>query len=362
MPDINTAYNLAVALCQADYTRYSQEHRRAEWIDGLQYFDCSSFISYCLTEAGFFSDNPWFTTYNMVEILTNIGFTLHNSATTEWKNGDILLSSEHTEMVYNGENLILMGAHTDRNPPLEQVSIRRYPADKSELPQLLRAPSSFVYQWYATHPTAYQQYPIGSTEADNNAMKIYEALTSEGWTVEAIAGAVGNIQYESGMNPWQWEGLNVWYPDDTSTKHGYGLVQFTPNGKYINSAEAKNLPGYSPYYIGSQGHSPEDGNAQILFVSRFGDWVTTRIPEQFRMSYEEYKHSTADPDFLCASWLWGYEFPGDPWSTLETRREATRYYYELFKGSPPVPPHPPQPPVLKPKGKWIYWCRSYKPM
>ena len=62
MPNINVAYQWAVNACNAPNIGYSQQYRRGQTVNGITYYDCSSFISKALTEAGFFSINPWFTT------------------------------------------------------------------------------------------------------------------------------------------------------------------------------------------------------------------------------------------------------------------------------------------------------------
>lgn len=361
MSKLNDFINWAIETCNADNVGYSTTYRQGQTVGGITYYDCSSFVSKALTVAGYFTVNPWFTTYNMQQMLIDLGFTEFDPNQEAWKQGDIMWTTEHTEIVYDPENYFCMGAHSDSYPLPDQVSISNL-STKNYWEKGYRPPTEIAYRWYATHPTSYQQYPLGSPESNSNAMMIYYALTAEGWTPEAIAGAVGNIQYESGMNPWQWEGLQVWYPDDSSTVHGYGLVQFTPNGKYINSLQAQQIEGYSPYYLGSTSHTANDGNAQILFVSRFGDWAEWRIPEQFKMTYDEYKHSTKNVDDLCASWLWGYEYPADPWSTLAIRQEASRYFYELYQGEPPPPPPPPPTPpyIRQSKFKIPFFTRSYK--
>ncbi len=77
-------------------------------------FDCSSFIAAALTEAGYFKNNPEFTTVTEASYLTQAGFTQVASSATSSTNlqaGDILITSDHTEMyVGNNQNV---GAHSN---------------------------------------------------------------------------------------------------------------------------------------------------------------------------------------------------------------------------------------------------------
>ena len=70
MPDINVAYNWEVSMCNAPNIGYSQAYRQGQTVNGITYYDCSSFQSAALTAAGFFDTNPWFTTFSMGRLVT----------------------------------------------------------------------------------------------------------------------------------------------------------------------------------------------------------------------------------------------------------------------------------------------------
>ena len=72
MPDINVAYNWEVSMCNAPNIGYSQAYRQGQTVNGITYYDCSSFQSAALTAAGFFETNPWFTTFSMGQMLDDI--------------------------------------------------------------------------------------------------------------------------------------------------------------------------------------------------------------------------------------------------------------------------------------------------
>lgn len=184
--------------------------------------------------------------------------------------------------------------------------------------------------WHAKSVGAYSR---DSPEAKENANEITALLLSLGWTLNAISAVLGNMGAESGYNPWRWEGDNVLASTDTdtianSTKHGYGLVQYTPSGKYILSSAAKELVGYSPNFSDISG-TPEDGAAQVMFFNLYADYYPTST---YPMTYEEFKHSALTPSELAVVWLYNYERPADPESTANSRSENAEYWYTSIGG------------------------------
>ena len=127
MPNIQKAYNWAVQTCNAPDVGYSQTYRYQQTVNGITYYDCSSFISYALL-AGDFPVPYVFTTGVECDILLSIGFT-EVPISGEWKAGDVVWRPGHTEMVYQGGtgSGITMGAHTDDYALADQVSINNFP-------------------------------------------------------------------------------------------------------------------------------------------------------------------------------------------------------------------------------------------
>lgn len=140
---------------------------------------------------------------------------------------------------------------------------------------------------------------------------------------------------ESGYNPWRWQSDKIGVSTGSPwTNKGYGLVQFTPAGKYINSAQG--YDGYSPNFSDKSG-GVSDGIAQMLFVNEKADYYPTKT---YPISYADYKVSTDNAGTLAVVWLYNYERPGDPSATLELRREEANYWWDVLSGLPPVPPTP----------------------
>lgn len=115
-------------------------------------------------------------------------------------------------------------------------------------------------------------YTISSTEGTNNIFAIYDYLAPLGYTKTAVAGMLGNVVKESGLNPWRWEGNTVNY------NRGYGLFQFTPASGYINNCS--DVSGYGPSLSTTQdtpGATSDDGFAQLYVfdTDRLGKWVSS---------------------------------------------------------------------------------------
>ena len=136
---IKKAYKYIIKKCESPNVGYSQQYRGAQVVDGIQYFDCSSLIYYSLRKAGFTTDEMGaypFTTYTMRTILEKLGFKVLDAKKSRWKKGDILLRSDHTEMVYSG--FYTMGAHTSNRILSDQVSINTIKSSPNNWTYILR--------------------------------------------------------------------------------------------------------------------------------------------------------------------------------------------------------------------------------
>lgn len=202
-------------------------------------------------------------------------------------------------------------------------------------------------------------YSVGSSDWIDNWNEICGMLS---WTNEAIAGMGGNLQAESGMNPWRWQG------DSVVTSRGYGLPQFTPASGYLA------LSGATPNMSTSTttaGATPEDGARQIQAVD--GDELGKWVPDCWRSYWSKITYSTlwryaqevmntwghgtgvsmaefkacTDVDACTFIWLACYEGPGAP--NYDTRKNTARYIYTNYMGGV-VPPDPDPPEPYPPSG------------
>lgn len=322
MPDITNAYNWAIHTCNAPNIGYSQTYRNQQTVGGIIYYDCSSFINYALLAGGFTTPgyapgSNAFTTYSMNSVLESLGF-VRIPITEEWLPGDILNAnpsvSNHTEMVYQGR--VTMGAHTSNRPLANQVSINSQP---SAVPGIWRdcwrygGGASGNYQWIKGN-----RY-LSLSEMQNNAFIIYSTFFYKGWTLNAIAGILGNMQSESTINPGIWQNLTP------NPAMGWGLVQWTPSTNFTNWAQAN-------------GYDNDDGDAQLKWIDEktvsSGQWIpTTAYPQ----SFDEFKHSADSPENLASMFLKNFERAGV--EVEEQRRTQARYWYNFLKDQNPwIPP------------------------
>lgn len=171
-------------------------------------------------------------------------------------------------------------------------------------------------------PTEWVHYPDyhDMTEADreNNAIMAAVQLYSYGWTLEAIAGAIGNFVRESNLDP-----------QSTGTGGG-GLVGWTP---------LSNLTRWTSYY----GYTWYDGEKQIEFIDMGvycsgydsdsgvpileAQWLPGRV---YGITYSDYKTMTQTPESMAELFMKGYEAPGVP--ALEERKANARKYFEFLQG------------------------------
>lgn len=145
-----------------------------------------------------------------------------------------------------------------------------------------------------------------------NAQEIMNQLTSRGWTKNAVAGMLGNMQTESTINPGVWENLSP------NVNNGYGLVQWTPATKLISWAE-------------SEGLDYTSGDAQLQRidweVANNQQWIAT---SQYPMSFQEFKVSTLTPEYLAQVFIRNYERPRNPNQPI--RSTQARYWYDNLEG------------------------------
>lgn len=163
---------------------------------------------------------------------------------------------------------------------------------------------------------------LNEDEMKNNALMIESFLTSRGWSVNAIAGMLGNMEAESTINPGIWQSLN-----EGNMSGGYGLVQWTPATNYINWADSK-------------GYSRTDGDAQLIWIDEetvpFGQWIPTT---SYPLSFASFKTSLENPEYLASAFLKNFERAGV--EVEEQRRNNANKWYNYITGNdPPTPPTP----------------------
>lgn len=303
MPDINVAYRWAIQKCDADYVRYSMNMNLRDGVyqNGLQYFDCSSFIFWALNAGGFpvvqiFGNNA-FNTDSMGAVLLQMGF-VQVSRTGQILPGDIGVhhrgsAGGHTEMCYKGGNGAAqwMGAHGSSLPAQQQVSI-----DDGTLP--------------GTYWDEIYRYGDG---AGGEAISLY-----------VIAAMCGNFYGESGVNPGIWEGFVECAWDHQYDGHGgFGLGQWTnvgtPYGRCWNLHE----------WVTSNGYTDGDGYGQLAFLIHEDYWTPQSIEQSAYASLEDFLTSdSTNIAELTKEYMWHWE--GINNSSLATRQQFAQRAYEYI--------------------------------
>lgn len=164
---------------------------------------------------------------------------------------------------------------------------------------------------------------LSQSEMENNADIIYSYLIDKGWTKNAIAGMLGNMQSESTINPGIWQSLDV-----GNTSLGYGLVQWTPATKYINWAN-------------SNGYNIADGYAQLKWIDEvtdvYGQWIPTST---YNFSWDAFKKSTQSPEYLASAFLKNFERAG---VEVEANRRSQARTWWNYIGGTIIDPDPEEP-------------------
>lgn len=133
---------------------------------------------------------------------------------------------------------------------------------------------------------------LSSKEQAVNAQYIMNYLLAKGWTKNAVAGMLGNMQTESTINPGIWQNLS-----SGNMRLGFGLVQWTPASKYIDWANNRKLD-----------YKTMDANLQrILYeVEHNIQWIKSG------MTFKQFTQSTLSPYDLGLMFLSAYERPANP--------------------------------------------------
>ena len=177
--------------------------------------------------------------------------------------------------------------------------------------------------WGESELLTYEQMQV-------SAFYIYSALTDKGWTPEAIAGLLGNIQHESGINPGRWQSDNV-----GNVSSGYSLTQWTPSTKYTE-------------WCASEGRSDpsEMDNAIARIIWELENGEQYYATDTYPLSFRAFSQSSGSPYDLACAFAWNYE---RSWKVLygteadkeEVRQErggSAESRYTYLTGKEPTPP------------------------
>lgn len=181
---------------------------------------------------------------------------------------------------------------------------------------------------------------LTESEMKNNADRVKSYLVSKGWSYNAIAGLLGNMQSESTINPGIWQSLI-----ENNMSGGFGLVQWTPATNFTNWAD-------------SNGYSWTDGDAQLKWIDEvttsFGQWIQTT---DYPLTFEEFKTSSQSSEYLASAFLKNFERAGV--EVEEQRRSQASSWYTYITGGSSEPDTPtPSIPKKRKKFNFILFNRN----
>lgn len=160
---------------------------------------------------------------------------------------------------------------------------------------------------------------LDEDERKNNAQLFWNYFQPLGWSLNAVAAMLGNIEKESTINPGIWGDLN---PDGDPAETGYGLVQWTPYTRITN-------------WLTSHGYALDSGDGQCAKIQEEmahpeieDTWIET---SGYEISFQDFSRSTRDVSWLAMAFLNNYERPADP-DQPDRAELAQKWYTYLASG------------------------------
>lgn len=164
-----------------------------------------------------------------------------------------------------------------------------------------------------------------------NATMVRTFFKDLGWSDNAIAGMLANMQAESTINPGRWQNGAV------GIGPAFGIVQWDPWTKIVNWVAETYGPGVSPgdgYAQCNRIKWEYENGQQWITVDRFpvydgdGNFLYYEIPG---LTWQEWIHSDADPYYLAQVFTTCYERPQELWQPW--RWEQAARWFEYITGT-----------------------------
>ena len=163
---------------------------------------------------------------------------------------------------------------------------------------------------------------LTQSEMENNATAFYGYFNSKGFTIESVAGMLGNLQQESNINP----GMK----QTASASSGWGLIQWTPSS---------NLTDYATAY--GVDWATGDIQTQLMWDEIINGYGGQWIPKPslgYGYTGAEFSQLT-DVVEACKAYLYERERAGV--EALDKRLTYASNWYKYLTGvTPPTPPTP----------------------
>lgn len=280
MPSLDDFYTWCIQCCNSPNVGYSQAYRNQQKVDGITYYDCSSFVNYGLNAGGWATPgyaptHNAFTTGNMISVILGLEGWTEVSATGTYEAGDIGWKTGHCEVCYQGGNGkgIFMGAHTSNATLPNQVSIGSSKGDPTYERSFSRL---FRFQGSGPEPP---KPPV-----------------FKGPSIYTVAAICGNWWQESGINPGVWEGLDP--PEDIYDYHvlgkGFGLGQWTNVGGDTNGRLWK----MHEWVSAQPPYNTDDGVNQTYYLKEENYWTRRSDYPDFQTLSDFLESDSTDLEYL----------------------------------------------------------------
>lgn len=156
--------------------------------------------------------------------------------------------------------------------------------------------------------------------------KLTAASATHVWTQEAVCGILGNMEVESGFNPGSWQKK---VGDIQDTKNGFGLTQWTPPTKLIDTVKSgESRIDIDVHLRRLQAEVTADG----LTNSKDDQWLRKECPGTNKtLSFNDFITSNMAARTLAKYFLYCYEQPGNEEDLVEIRQNCAAKWYKLLK-------------------------------
>lgn len=224
-------------------------------------------------------------------------------------------------------------------------------------------------EWICRVSDNYSQSVLSQSEMETNALNIMAILNKQmGWSLEAVAGALGNMQRESTLNPGACEGGRG-VPAQNALYYGggLGLIQWTDYPAYQREHVHPIL--WSARHFNQNWW---DGTFQCTLLGYANDATITSCGEGVgalwgwlesnsypSISFPDYKNFTGSVDDATEYWYFCMEMHSTYEDAMELRKQYANYWYSFLQGEdPPIPTPSPTPSIYK---KMPLWMKTLRP-
>lgn len=331
---------------------------------------CASFVWYAFTEGGYDIGSATAAVGETEERylcarLKKAGFSKKQFSLDTVRRGDILIRlGKHAEIALGNGQMVGAHKHYTDNPK-KDISVTTLSTNWD----FLFRPPSQPLKWIERADDNKIVY-LSETEKENNVLCFLSDAKAFGWSDVSIAGMLGCIEHESGINPGQ-QGLGEKYgwpgyrhlPDE----YGIGLSMWTfaLHKKMVEFVSGK----YGRWY---------SGKGQMEFLKQELDTRTTKatsarlvfIPEDLRHKTGKAFAECEDPRWtveMATAWFLACYTAGvgtsdyrKYWDTWFPKRYETAIkWYEFIINAPYIPVDPDDP-TEKKKNKIVYWATMWR--